>query len=117
MQLFVESWKPVLHHRGGLVSLGFAAYRRKGGHTVLYQAQARTLYIHYLDVDPFKASDLRPQVDPLTRKLVNGRLAPPGCEWFLAKGPTAYANIDRGGGLKKVYARLSQIERSISVPE
>lgn len=117
MHLFVESWKPVLRHRGGAVSLGFVAYCSRGGHTVPYQSHGRQLYIHYLDVVPVKVSDLHPQVDPLTRRPVKGRFAPPGCDWFLGKGPTAYANIDLGCGSKRVYARLKQLECPISVPE
>lgn len=117
MQLFVESWKPVLRHRGGAVSLGFEAYCSRHGHIVPYQSHGRQLYIHYLDVDPIKDSDLRPQVDPLTRRLVNGRFAPPDCDWFLGEGPTAYANIDLGRGSKRVYARLKQLECPIPVPE
>ncbi len=66
MQLFVESWKPVLRHSDGALSLGFAAIRSKGGDVVPYTFRGRALYIHYLDVGSVREEDLRPHVDPAT---------------------------------------------------
>ena len=109
MQLFVESWKPVLRHLGGILSIGHAAVHSKRGSIVPYSARGQQLYIHFMDVDSIDDSDLKPHVDQTTGRVNEGRRSPPNVEWWLSSSPTAYAVVDGHDGSQSVRARISQL--------
>lgn len=98
MQLFVESWKQILHHSNGMLSLGVEAMTTNGQSEPY--GKKRPLYIHLLDVEA--VHELQPRKDH------RGKCSPPGVDdWWLSSQPKAYLDL----GLSKLCrARSTQLK-------